>query len=247
MKITKLNVPYAQVPNELLCDPAVSFKAKGLWSYIQSKPNDYDFSAERIADETADGVDSIKTALQELEDKGYLVRKRLQSGRVDYVLTFPKVENPTGGKSLRGKTPRISKKDISKDIEDNKVIITYGAENPTGVQTPEIVTTRPADDTQTFFSMVQEGAEAFQVFVSQMSSKTKMPPAFVAEELKLFTLYWTEKNHSGKKEKWQGEKTFEVRRRLVTWFNNKRTNFGRNKGASMNGVENKYQVDFSKK
>lgn len=240
MKIIKLNVPYAQVPNELLSDPTVSFKGKGLWSYIQSKPNDYDFSAERIADETADGVDSIKTALQELEEKGYLIRKRLQSGRVDYCLTFPKVENPTGGKSLRGKTPRISKKETTtKSNIDNKVIITSEVENPS------VVKTSPANETQNFFDIVIAGAEEFQVLVAKMSENTKLPPAMVASELKHFTLHWTERNKSGSKQRWETEKTFEVRRRLVTWFNNKRTNFGRNRQAT--GEPTKYQVDFSNK
>lgn len=39
-------------------------------------------------------------------------------------------------------------------------------------------------------------------------------------QVKRFTQYWTELNHSGKKQRWQLQKTFEVRRRLVTWFNN---------------------------
>lgn len=244
MKIDKLNVPFAQVPNELLCDPKVSLKAKGLWAYIQSKPNDYDFSADRIIDETADGVDSVKSALTELEVSGYLIRNRLQSGRVDYVLTFPKVENPTGGKSPRGKIPRISKKETTTDIKDNKVIITSPVENPSGVETAQAQPS-PAVETQAFFDTVMEGAEAFQIFVSKMSESTKFPPAMVASELKHFTLHWTERNKKGNKQRWETEKTFEVRRRLVTWFNNKRTNFGRNRQAT--GEPAKYQVDFSKK
>lgn len=39
-------------------------------------------------------------------------------------------------------------------------------------------------------------------------------------EMKKFTAYWTEPNGSGKKERWELEKTFEVRRRLATWISN---------------------------
>lgn len=240
MKIDKLTVPYAQVPNELLCDKKISFKAKGLWAYIQSKPNDYDFSSHRIVDETNDGLDSVKTALAELEQGGYLIRKRLQSGRVDYCLTFPKVENPTGGKSPRGKIHPVSKNNLNNTNKDNIVIITSESENPTGVETA------PAHQTEEFFSMVKENAEAFQIFVSNMAEKTKFPPAMVSEELRHFTIHWTEKTQNGKKERWQTEKTFEVRRRLVTWFNNKKTNFGKNKVGANGAVENKYQVTFTK-
>jgi hypothetical protein len=32
---------YATTPNKLLADKRMTFKAKGLYGYIQSKPNDY--------------------------------------------------------------------------------------------------------------------------------------------------------------------------------------------------------------
>lgn len=37
-------------------------------------------------------------------------------------------------------------------------------------------------------------------------------------EVKRFVLYWTESNHSGTKQRWQLQETFQVDRRLVTWF-----------------------------
>lgn len=36
-----------------------------------------------------------------------------------------------------------------------------------------------------------------------------------------FVLYWTEPNKSGTKEKWEMQKTFDVRRRLLKWLDNK--------------------------
>jgi DNA-binding transcriptional regulator YhcF (GntR family) len=42
----------------------------------------------------------------------------------------------------------------------------------------------------------------------------------VTTEIDKFINYWTEKNVSGTKERWQLEKTFEVKKRLTTWFNN---------------------------
>jgi len=39
-------------------------------------------------------------------------------------------------------------------------------------------------------------------------------------EIRKFVGYWTEKNASGTKERWQMQKTFEVKRRLITWFSN---------------------------
>ncbi len=42
----------------------------------------------------------------------------------------------------------------------------------------------------------------------------------VKEEMLKFISYWTELNKSGKKQRWETEKTFEVNRRLATWFSN---------------------------
>lgn len=42
----------------------------------------------------------------------------------------------------------------------------------------------------------------------------------VKTEVLKFISYWTEKNLSGTRERWQMQKTFEVKKRLVTWFNN---------------------------
>ena len=39
-------------------------------------------------------------------------------------------------------------------------------------------------------------------------------------EVKKFCAYWVERTGDGKKQRWQLEKTFEVRRRLTTWLGN---------------------------
>lgn len=49
--MAKLNRPkndFTIVSNFLLNDKTLSFKAKGLFAYLFSKPDDWDFSVERI-------------------------------------------------------------------------------------------------------------------------------------------------------------------------------------------------------
>lgn len=48
-------------------------------------------------------------------------------------------------------------------------------------------------------------------------------PAYIENEFKKFWVYWTEPNKSGTKVRWQQEPTFEIRRRLVTWFDRSRS------------------------
>lgn len=42
-------------------------------------------------------------------------------------------------------------------------------------------------------------------------------------EFQKFIFYWTEKNKSGTKQRWETERTFEVKRRLATWFDRIKT------------------------
>lgn len=120
-------IPYAQIANVVLNDPNLSFKAKGVYAYLYSKDDKYDFAAKRIAKDSCDGTDSVLAGLKELEEKGYLERKKQPSGRVDYTIHIaktakprlgvePKRENPIQGKSLTGKIPSIT----NLDKETNK-------------------------------------------------------------------------------------------------------------------------------
>jgi hypothetical protein len=106
-KIKKFQNGYAQVPNSLLQDGNLSFKARGLWSYMQSLPEDWDFAIERIADTGKDGKTSVQTGIKELEDAGYLERKQIPvvtgGTTMEYHLQLPtrETENrPLGNQPL---------------------------------------------------------------------------------------------------------------------------------------------------
>ena len=51
------------------------------------------------------------------------------------------------------------------------------------------------------------------------------------QEIDNFISYWTELNKSGTKQRWELEKTFEINRRLTTWFRNKEKFGFRKKGG----------------
>lgn len=64
--------------NYHLQDRKLSLKAKGLLSMILSLPDDWAFSIAGLKAISKEGKDSIRSALTELEAKGYLVRKRVR-------------------------------------------------------------------------------------------------------------------------------------------------------------------------
>lgn len=101
----KVRLSYGVIPNHVLKDKRLTAKAKGLFAYIQSKPDGWDFSAERIAEEMADKRDSIRSGLIELEKVGLLVRSKWQhkeTGLFEHAYelfetsqNYPETANPT--------------------------------------------------------------------------------------------------------------------------------------------------------
>ena len=99
---------------------------------------------------------------------------------------------------------------------------------PTGTAPKEkeeiVKTLTPKDKALQFF----EGVEALknkqevpwlQEFLNAIAQKNNnVSKQAIWNEIKAFTSYWTELTHSGLKQRWQCQKTFEVERRLVTWF-----------------------------
>ena len=86
-------------------DKRLSLKAKGLWGYMRSKPSNWDFSSKRIAMENLDESKSIQRAMRELEECGYLSKRRRSNGRMAYMMgsePYVRVEPRIGVSRLVG-------------------------------------------------------------------------------------------------------------------------------------------------
>ena len=111
---------YTIIPNSILYSTQLSFKEKGLWTYLNSKPTGWDFSVIRMAEETSENKDTINRILNTIIEKGYLERKRLSSGKMQYTLMEkPLIEKASYRKSLRAKTDNVSKTDNSSNTYSN--------------------------------------------------------------------------------------------------------------------------------
>jgi hypothetical protein len=188
---------YGTIPNDLLNSVDISFKAKGLYAYIQSKPDNWEFSAERIAKQVKEGLPSVVSALKELENFGYLVRKRYQNNKgfwiVDYLLyEIPNEENLYAGNPMQenpniGNPSNISNIDFSKQEDNNYTI------------KKERVVSKPS---QTFYERVLEFEN------------------LLGDEFQNFISYWEETDEKGKS-RWKSQKFFNISRRISTWMQNK--------------------------
>lgn len=71
----------------------------------------------------------------------------------------------------------------------------------------------PSQVAKTFFNDVDEQERIIDLLEAKGYNRT-----IVVREVVKFVSYWTEKNKSGSKERYEMEKTFEVGKRLATWF-----------------------------
>jgi len=125
---------FGQTPNSLLNNKKISLKAKGLYGYIQSKPNGWDFSVRNIASQLKEGTSAINAGLKELENHGYLERSKYQNKKtgywdIDYKLNYepcaenqhkgsqnPCIENPIKENPITGKSiNKVKKKEVKKN------------------------------------------------------------------------------------------------------------------------------------
>lgn len=82
---------YTIMCNHHLKDMNLSLKAKGLLSIMLSLPDSWNYTIRGLAAICKEGVDAIRTGIQELEKAGYIVRRRLRGsdGRItdtEYVI-----------------------------------------------------------------------------------------------------------------------------------------------------------------
>lgn len=87
-KLTKQEIGFTQVKNDVLNDKTLSLRDKGLFAFLFSKPDGWDFSSDRISEESADGRRAVLESLKVLEKRGYLSRKKLPNGRMEYCLKY---------------------------------------------------------------------------------------------------------------------------------------------------------------
>jgi len=109
----RLTCNYTQIPNEILHDAELSWKAKGLLAFLISLPQDWEVSASHVKNKGKDGVDSVYAGINELCEAKYLWKRRrggADAGGWEYVVydirtpedpfgEIPIGENPYSGKS----------------------------------------------------------------------------------------------------------------------------------------------------
>ena len=156
---------YTVMSNHHLRDKSLSLKAKGLLSLMLSLPEEWDYTTKGLARICKDGVDSICAGVRELEEHGYVIRRRVrnpngQLGAIEYTIleqprppepgkperenpvldnpeqAYPVLEEPEQGNPAQLNTNRSSKEKSKKIYQVRKdQILSYPPPKPPGVRT----------------------------------------------------------------------------------------------------------------
>ena len=119
---------YTVMANYHLRDTSLSLKAKGLLSLMLSLPEGWDYTTKGLACICKDGVDSICSTVKELENAGYVQRRRLRNElghltEVEYtILEKPIQPASTENPSEAGKAPKRENPVLEKPVLGNPVL-----------------------------------------------------------------------------------------------------------------------------
>ena len=77
---------YVKIPHDLVNDRTISWKAKGLFCHMASRPDNYSFTVRSLASQFPDGKSAIFAALDELKQRGWITVTKRANGKGKYKL-----------------------------------------------------------------------------------------------------------------------------------------------------------------
>lgn len=85
---------YTVINNTVLKDTRISWKAKGLFCYLLSLPEDWVIYQSELLNHATDGRESLRKAIQELEQLGYLQIEKKRDDKGHFTTVYKVIENP---------------------------------------------------------------------------------------------------------------------------------------------------------
>jgi len=207
-----------------------------------------------LASETGISASTVERALNVFETEQQIEQQKTNRFRLIIVKNWCKYQDmrtasgqqTDSQRTTNGQpadTVKESKKARKQEYKDREAIAsTPETETVSGIQSFEAprgsVSLAPRDETRAFFE-----APIPDTLVAYFVAKG-FPESVARSELAGFVNYWTERNKSGTKQKWELQQTFEIKRRLRTWMQNCQKfnpQFQQKKGTFHTLVENPEQ------
>ncbi|MFI3207042.1 MAG: DUF6017 domain-containing protein [Clostridia bacterium] len=138
---------FTVISSKIFRDTRLSYKAKGLLTTMLSCSDSWDYTASGLTALSSDGINSVTTAIKELEKFGYIERRRIRNQKgyfqeIEYIIyeqpinVKPQTEEKTSKKNQSEKQPQteenqaqyninqtnINQTNINQSIKDDDVI-----------------------------------------------------------------------------------------------------------------------------
>lgn len=170
-------------------------------------------SLSHLAAEIRLSVQQLRTCLNKLESTGELTRESTNEFTHITLIKWDKYQSEdeestselTNEQQTNNKRSTNDQQQLKKEKKYKKE---KKEEGEVALRAPT-----PAETARDFFSPEGDKSELIALFVSK-----GIPEGIVKQEMQKFVLYWTEPNKRGTKTRWEMQNTFEIKRRLVTWF-----------------------------
>lgn len=142
---------YTVMANHHLRNTELSLKAKGLLSLMLSLPENWDYTTKGLSCICKDGIDSINGTIKELEEQGYVIRKRLRNDKGQLTTTeYTILEQPqsldTSQSPPKWENPILDNPTLEKPILENPKQGEPILENPHQLNTYLQTTQQPKTD-----------------------------------------------------------------------------------------------------
>lgn len=192
------------------------------WRGIELEAGETIKSLEMLASTSPFTVQNWRTAIKNLKSTGELTERKYGKHRILKVKNYTKYQsiNTEDNNDLTGIQQGTNRK-VTVEEEGKKE--KKGKKREIG--SPSEPT--PAMYARDFFSKHEV---VMKIEADYFLSKG-VPMQIVKAEFAKFVNYWTELNKSGTKQRWEKEKTFEVRKRLATWFNRVADDYQKKSGS----------------
>ena len=127
-KRQKKEINYTVLDNTFIKDVNLSWKAKGLMTYLLSLPDTWEIHLSELQKHATDGRDSLQKAIKELVEKGYLIKEQTRNEKgVFQANKYIVIENPSTEKPSTDipstenpqllNTNRVNTKELNTDKE----------------------------------------------------------------------------------------------------------------------------------
>lgn len=203
---------YETIRREALQDTRLSFKASGILGYLLSLPDNWSTNADRLgkAREGKEGRAAILSGLKELEDVGYLIRRRvhLGGGKWEWIWRYgddpdvllasvgshqPKSGSPNDGRPVvtsPAGSPPFDRQHADLEVLDGEVLEERTEDNPQPQNLTPLITSNEVISTTRACACAREtpGGDGAQLVLVEAPSRPKAEPTPDVEAL--FERFW---------------------------------------------------------